>query len=173
MKILVSTKKSKANDEYYNKLPPATMVKRIGNFLINNLENAELVREEPNKFTLKFDMMHMLPEDLRNQMKKYAEVTSEVDPDILYIDNLYITIVTYSNSIWAYMILTNSSDEHIPVGQEKTIGTIKFKPDDLISLPACKQKILDHMVRKVKHEFKKYDLSDVRDTNYRTRRSRV
>lgn len=171
MKILLSTK-SKKNDEYYNRLPPATMVKRIGNYLVNNLENAEIVREEPNKFTLKFDMMHMLPEDLRNQMKQFAEVTSEIDPDMLYIDELYITIVTYSNSIWAYMILDNSSDGHITSGSEKTIGTIKFKPNDLISLPACKQRILDYMVKKVRREFKKYDLSDIQDANYKSRRPR-
>lgn len=169
MKILLSTK-SKANDEYYNKLPPATMVKRIGNYLVNNLVDAEKVREEPNRFELVFDMMHMLPEDLRKQMKEFKEITTDFDPDIIYIDNLYISIVTYSNSIWAYMIVNNSSDPHLSVGEEKTIGTMKFKPDDLISLPACKDKLLRYMVNKVKREFKKYDISEIREENYKTRR---
>ncbi len=169
MKILLSSK-SKANDEYYNKLPPATMVKRIGAYLVNNLVDAEKVREEPNKYILRFDMMHMLPEDLRNQMKEFKEITSDFDPDILYIDNLLVTIVTYSNSIWAYMILDHTSDPHIPAGQEKTIGTMKFLPKDLISLPACKDKLLRYLIKKVEREFKKYDISDLKNTDYKTRR---
>lgn len=169
MKILLSTK-SKKNDEYYNRLPPATMVKRIGDYLVNNLVDARKLREEPNRYELVFDMMHMLPEDLRKQMKEYQQITSDFDPDILYIDNLYISVVTYSNSIWAYMIVHHSSDPHIDAGPEKTIGTMKFKPDDLISLPACKDKLLNYMVKKVKREFKKFDISEVRDPNYKTRR---
>ena len=169
MKILLSTK-SKKNDEYYNKLPPATMVKRIGAYLVNNLVDARKLREEPNRFELVFDMMHMLPENLRKQMKEYQQITSEFDPDILYIDNLYVSIVTYSNSIWAYMIIRHSTDSNLGAGPEKTIGTMKFKPDDLISLPYCKDKLLNYMVKKVQREFKKYDISDIRDLNYKTRR---
>ena len=171
MKILLSTK-SKKNDEYYNQLPPATMVKRVGQYMVNNLVDAELLREEPNKITLQFDMMHMLPEDLRARMKEYSEIIAEFDPDILYIDHLILTIVTYSNSIWCYLILDHSSDPHIPAGEEKTIGTIKFLPKDLVSLPACKDKLLRYMVRRIEREFKKYDISDVRDTDYKTRRPR-
>ena len=169
MKILLSTK-SKKNDEYYNKLPSATQVKRMGKYMLNNLENAEYVKEEPNKYILRFDMMHMLPEDLRNQMKEFKEITSDFDPDIIYIDDLILTIVTYNNCIWCYLILDHSSDPHIPAGQEKTIGTIKFKPEDLISLPYCKDKLLNHMVKKVKREFAKYDTSDIRNADYKKRR---
>ena len=169
MKILLSTK-SKKNDEYYNRLPPATMVKRIGAYLVNNLVDARKLREEPNRFELVFDMMHMLPENLRKQMKEYQQITSDFDPDILYIDNLYVSVVTYSNSIWAYMTVNHSTDDNIDAGPEKTVGSIKFKPEDLISLPYCKDKLLNYMVKKVKREFKKYDISDIRDPNYRTRR---
>ena len=169
MKILLSTK-SKKNDEYYNKLPPATMVKRIGNYLVNNLVDARKLREEPNRFELVFDMMHMLPEDLRKQMKEYQQITSNFDPDILYIDNLYVSVTTYSNSIWAYITINRTSDEHLGAGEEKTIGTMKFLPKDLISLPACKEKLVNYMVKKVQREFSKYDISDVRDPNYKTRR---
>jgi hypothetical protein len=169
MKILLSTK-SKKNDEYYNRLPPATMVKRIGDYLVNNLVDAKKLREEPNKYELVFDMMHMLPEDLRRQMKEYQQITTDFDPDILYIDNLYVSIVTYSNSIWAYITIEHSTDNHIGAGPEKTIGTMKFKPEDLISLPYCKDKLLNYMVKKVQREFKKFDISEIRDPNYRTRR---
>lgn len=169
MKILLTTK-SKKNDEYYNKLPPATMVKRIGAYLVNNLVDARKLREEPNRFELVFDMMHMLPEDLRQQMKQYQQITSDFDPDIIYIDNLYVSIVTYSNSIWAYMTINKTSDEHLGAGEEKTIGTMKFLPKDLISLPACKDKLLNYMIKKVQREFKKYDISDIKDTNYKSRR---
>lgn len=146
------------------------MVKRIGEYLVNNLVDARKLREEPNRYELVFDMMHMLPEDLRKQMKEYQQITSEFDPDILYIDNLYVSVVTYSNSIWAYMTVNHSTDEHLGADPEKTIGTIKFKPEDLISLPYCKDRILNYMVKKVKREFKKYDISDVRNTDYKTRR---
>ena len=169
MKILLFTK-SKKNDEYYNRLPPATMVKRIGDYLVNNLVDARKLREEPNRYELVFDMMHMLPEDLRKQMKEYQQISSEFDPDILYIDNLFVSIVTYSNSIWAYMTVEHSTDNHIGAGPEKTIGTMKFKPDDLISLPYCKDKLLNYMIKKVQREFKKYDISEIRDPNYKTRR---
>ena len=169
MKILLS-QKSKKNDEYYNRLPPATMVKRIGDYLVNNLVDARKLREEPNRYELVFDMMHMLPEDLRKQMKEYQQITSDFDPDIIYIDNLYVSIVTYSNSIWAYMTVNHSTDKHLGADPEKTIGTIKFKPEDLISLPYCKDRILNYMVKKVKREFKKYDISEVRNTDYKTRR---
>lgn len=169
MKILLSTK-SKKNDEYYNRLPPATMVKRIGDYLVNNLVDARKLREEPNRYELVFDMMHMLPEDLRKKMKEYQQITTDFDPDILYIDNLYVSIVTYSNSIWAYMTIEHSTDTHIGAGPEKTIGTMKFKPEDLISLPYCKDKLLNYMIKKVQREFKKFDISEVRDPNYKTRR---
>lgn len=169
MKILLSTK-SKKNDEYYNRLPPATMVKRIGDYLVNNLVDAKKLREQPNRYELVFDMMHMLPEDLRKQMKEYQQITSEFDPDIIYIDNLYVSIVTYSNSIWAYMIIRHSTDSNIGAGPEKTIGTMKFKPDDLISLPYCKDKLLNYMIKKVQREFKKYDMSDIKNPDYKRRR---
>ena len=169
MKILLS-QKSKKNDEYYNRLPPATMVKRIGDYLVNNLVDARKLREEPNRYELVFDMMHMLPEDLRKQMKEYQQISSEFEPDILYIDNLFVSIVTYSNSIWVYMTIEHSTDNHIGAGLEKTIGTMKFKPEDLISLLYCKDKLLNYMVKKVKREFKKYDISEIRNPNYKTRR---
>lgn len=169
MKILLSTK-SKKNDEYYSKLQPATMVKRIGAYLVNNLVDARKIREVPNRYELVFDMMHMLPEDLRKQMKEYQQITSDFDPDILYIDNLYVSVVTYSNCIWSYMTINRTSDDNLGVGAEKTIGTIKFLPKDLISLPACKEKLVNYMVKKVQREFKKYDISDIRDPNYKTRR---
>ena len=169
MKILLTTK-SKKNDEYYNRLPPATMVKRIGDYLVNNLVDARKLGEQPNRYELVFDMMHMLPEDLRKQMKEFKEITTDFDPDIIYIDNLYISIVTYSNSIWAYMTVNHSSDPHIEAGAEKTIGTMKFNPKDLISLPYCKDKLVNYMVKKVQREFKKYDISDIRNANYKTRR---
>ena len=169
MKILLS-QKSKKNDEYYSKLQPATMVKRIGAYLVNNLVDARKLREEPNRYELVFDMMHMLPEDLRKKMKEYQQITSEFDPDILYLDNLYISIVTYSNCIWAYMTIQGSTDDNLGVGAEKTIATIKFLPKDLISLPACKEKILNRMVKKVQKAFEKYDTSDVRDLNYKRSR---
>ncbi len=169
MKILLSTK-SKKNDEYYNRLPPATQVKRFGQYLVNNLVDAKKMYEEPNRFVLRFDRMHMLPEDLRKQMKEYAEITTDFDPDVLYIDNLVVSIVTYSNSIWAYMILDHTSDPHIPAGQEKTLCTQKFKPEDLISLPYCKDKLLTKIVKTVQKQFAKYDTSEVRDVNYKTRR---
>lgn len=169
MKILLTTK-SKKNDEYYNRLPPATMVKRIGDYLVNNLVDARKLGEQPNRYELVFDMMHMLPEDLRKQMKEFKEITTDFDPDIIYIDNLYISIVTYSNSIWAYMTVNHSSDPHINAGSEKTIGTMKFSPNDLISLPYCKDKLVNYMVKKVQREFKKYDISDIRNADYKTRR---
>ena len=127
MKILLTTK-SKKNDEYYNRLPPATMVKRIGDYLVNNLVDARKLGEQPNRYELVFDMMHMLPEDLRKQMKEFKEITTDFDPDIIYIDNLYISIVTYSNSIWAYMTVNHSSDPHITAGAEKTIGALVLAP---------------------------------------------
>ena len=169
MKILLS-QKSKKNDEYYNRLPPATMVKRVGDYLVNNLVDARKLREEPNRYELVFDMMHMLPEDLRKQMKEYQQITSDFDPDIIYIDSLYVSIVTYSNSIWAYMTINRSTDTHLNVGEEKTIGSIKFKPEDLISLPYCKDRLLNYMIKKVQREFKKYDISDIKNTNYKSRR---
>lgn len=169
MKILQSTK-SKKNDEYYNRLPPATQVKRFGQYLLNNLVDAKKMYEEPNKFVLRFDMMHMLPEDLRKQMKEYAEITTDFDPDILYIDSLCVSIVTYSNSIWAYMTLDHTSDPHIPVGQEKTLCTQKFKSEDLISLPYCKDKLLNKIVKTVQKQFAKFDASEVRNEDYKTRR---
>ena len=169
MKILLTTK-SKKNDEYYNRLPPATMVKRIGDYLINNLVDARKLGEQPNRYELVFDMMHMLPEDLRKQMKEFKEITTDFDPDIIYIDNLYISIVTYSNSIWAYMTVNHSSDPHIKAGAEKTIGTMKFNPNDLISLPYCKDRLVNYMVKKVQREFKKYDISDIKNETYKRRR---
>lgn len=170
MKILLLSKKSKANDGNQTKFQPATMVKKLGAYLVNNLTDARKLREEPNRFELVFDMMHMLPEDLRKQMKEYQQITTNFDPDILYIDNLYISIVTYSNSIWAYMTVEGSEDTQLGIGAEKTIGTIKFLPKELANFTLCKDKIVKYMIKKVQKEFAKYDLSDLQNPDYKTRR---
>lgn len=170
MKILLS-KKSKANDEYYSQLKPAQMVKRVAEYLKNNLVDGKIISNEPNVVTLRFNILHMLPENLRKQMKEFQEITSEIDPDILYMDTMIVIIKTFSDCLQAAVIFDGSTDGHVPTGPEKTLCYVKFYPKDLISLPACKDKLLNTIERKVKKEFAKYDVSDIRESNYKTRRS--
>lgn len=149
MKIYAKTKQHfDGREEYYHRLPLPSQVKRLGKYLKDNLTGVYKVQEPPNEYIIYTTLLYQVPAELRQKMKQYKELKG-VEEDI-YEANVYFNITTYGEYIRVNIILL---DEY-----EVTLGYLRFEHKDLVSLPACKQKLLDFTFKKITKYFDKYEV---------------
>ena len=154
MKILAKAKQSK-NDEYYNRLPLPSQVKRLGEFLRRNLVGVYNVKQPPNEYIIYDLIMYQIKKSLRDEMRGYPEL--EGVEDRIYEVNMYFNITTYGQYIRVNVIRL---DEY-----EKTVGHLRLEPKELVSLPYCKQKLLNFVKTVIGKEYKGYDVLLVNEEN--------
>lgn len=150
MKIYAKTKQHfDGREEYYNRLPLPSQVKRLGKYLKDNLSGVYKVQEPPNEYIIYTTIMYQIPLELRKQMKEYNKELNGIEEDI-YEANIYFNITTYGQYIRVNVILLDK--------YEVTLGYLRFEPKDLISLPSCKDKLVNFTYKKIENYFKKYEV---------------
>lgn len=150
MKIYAKTKQHlDGREEYYNRLPLPSQIKRLGKYLKENLSGVYKVQEPPNEYIIYTTIMYQIPLELRKQMKEYNKELNGIEEDI-YEANIYFNITTYGKYIRVNVILLDK--------YEVTLGYLRFEPKDLISLPDCKKKLVDFTYKKIENYFKKYEV---------------
>lgn len=147
MKILA--KKFNNNDEYYNKLPLPSQVKRLGKYLKDHLEGVYKVKEPPNEYVIYDTILYQIDPEVRKMMKRYPTELKGIEEDI-YEMNIYFNITTYGQYIRVDVI---QLDEY-----EKTLGFLRLSKQDLISLPYCKEKLLKYTKKVIEKEYEGYEV---------------
>lgn len=147
MKIYAKSKVK--NDEYYNRLPLPSQVKRLGKYLKDNLTGVYKVKEPPNEYIIYTTILYQIPAELRQKMKAYNKELKGIEEDI-YEASIYFNITTYSQYIRVNIILLDEN--------EVTLGFLRFDQKDLISLPFCKRKLLDYTHKQILKYFSKYEV---------------
>lgn len=145
----IYSKKNINKDEYYNRLPLPSQVKRLGKFLKDNLTGVYKVQEPPNEYIIYTTILYQVDPELRKAMKRYDKEFHGVEEDI-YEMNIYFNITTYSKYIRVNII---QLDEY-----EITLGYLRFEPKDLISLPYCKQKLLAYTKKVIEKKYDGYEV---------------
>ena len=145
----VCAKNKDKNDEYYNRLPLPSQVKRLGKFLKNNLEGVYKVQEPPNEYVIYTTILYQVDPKVRKAMKPYQKEFHGIEEEV-YEMNIYLNITTYSQYIRVNVI---QLDEY-----EQTLGFLRLSPDDLISLPFCKQKILRYVKKVIEKKYQGYEV---------------
>ena len=141
MKILAKTQ----NDEYYNRLPLPSQVKRLGKYLKDNLTGVYKVQEPPNEYIIYTTILYQIDPEVRKMLKKYPKEFQGKEEDI-YEMNIYLNITTYGQYIRVNVI---QLDQY-----EQTLGYMRLEPKDLISLPYCKDKIVKYVKRVIEKKYK-------------------
>lgn len=147
MKVFAKNKVK--NDEYYNRLPLPSQVKRLGKFLKNNLEGVYKVQEPPNEYVIYTTILYQVDPKVRKAMKPYQKEFHGIEEEV-YEMNIYLNITTYSQYIRVNVI---QLDEY-----EQTLGFLRLSPEDLISLPFCKQKILRYVKKVIEKKYQGYEV---------------
>lgn len=143
MKIFA--KKFNNNDEYYNRLPLPSQVKRLGKYLKDNLTGVYKVVEPPNEYIIYTTILYQIDPEVRKMLKRYQKEFQGKEEDI-YEMNIYFNITTYGQYIRVNVI---QLDEY-----EITLGYLRLDNKDLISLPYCKKKILDYAKKRIETKYK-------------------
>lgn len=170
MKILA---KKNFNDEYYNKLPLPSQVKRLGKYLKDNLSGVYKTKEPPNEYVIYTTILYIIKEEVRKEIEEHVqhikdlyapytiplEVQREIEDsekklqeikDTVYEMNIYLNITTYGQYIRVDII---QLDEY-----EITLGYLRLDPKDLISLPYCKEKILAYTKKVIEKHYEDYEV---------------
>ena len=145
MKILAKAKFNN-NDEYYNRLPLPSQVKRLGKYLKDNLTGVYKVVEPPNEYVIYTTMMYMIDPEARKVIKRYPKEFQGKEEDVYFV-NIYFNITTYSGKYIRVNVI--QLDEY-----EVTLGYLRLDRVDLMSLPDCKKKIWDFAERKIETRYK-------------------
>lgn len=146
MKILA---KKQFNDEYYNRLPLPSQVKRLGKYLKDNLAGVYKVQEPPNEYIVYTTIMYMIKPEVRKAMKQYPTELKGIEDEV-YEMNIYLNITTYSQYIRVNVI---KLDEY-----EQTLGYMRLEPKELISLPYCKDKIVKYVKKVIEKHYENYEV---------------
>ena len=168
MKILAKSKVK--NNLYYNNNPLPSKVIELGEYLEKHLEGARTPSRQPINgyviydtilYTINESVQKEISEHIRKLKELYApyEMPKEVRRDVeesekrlqeikskVYEMQLYLHITTYRQYIRVIVI------QHEAPDKKPTLGFLRLEPDELISLPYCKDKI----VRFVKKSVEKY-----------------
>lgn len=154
MKILAKTQHFDGQEEYYNRLPLPSQVKRLGNYLGKNKDTRFMgvykVQEPPNQYVIYITIMYQVPEDLRKELKKYRKEFQGKEEEV-YLQDIYLNITTYGGKYIRVNVIALNE-------YEKTLGYLRLDPLDLISLPACKKKVREFIVDKIKREYDAYEV---------------
>ena len=97
MKILAK-KKFGNNDEYYNRLPLPSQVKRLGKFLTKNLTGVYKIEEPPNQYIIYSTILYQIKPEVRKAMKQYQKEFHGIE-ETIYEMNIYYNITTYQQYI--------------------------------------------------------------------------
>jgi len=139
----------KQNDEYYNRLPLPSQVKRLGKYLKDHLEGVYKVKEPPNEYIVYTTILYQIDPEVRKAMKRYPDELHGIEENI-YEMNIYLNITTYVKYIRVNVI---QLDEY-----EKTLGYLRLEPKDLISLPYCKEKIVKYVKKVIEKHYEGYEV---------------
>ena len=149
MKILAKAKFSQ-NDEYYNRLPLPSQVKRLGKYLKDNLTGAYKVKEPPNEYVIYTTILYQIDPKVRKMMKRYPTELKGIEEEI-YEMNIYFNITTYSGKYIRVNII--QLDEY-----EITLGFLRLDRLDLMSLPDCKKKLLAYTKKVIEKRYEGYEV---------------
>lgn len=141
--------KKSNNDEYYNQLPLPSQVKRLGKFLAKNLAGVYKVEEPPNEYIIYTTIMYQVKPELRKAMKKYQKEFHGIEEEVYEMD-IYFNITTYGQYIRVNVI---QLDEY-----EQTLGFLRLDRTQLMSLPACKQKLLEYTKKVIEKKYADYEV---------------
>ena len=83
-------------------------------------------------------------------MKPYQKEFQGIE-ETVYEMNIYFNITTYGGKYIRVDII--QLDEY-----EITLGFLRFEPKDLISLPYCKQKLLDYTKKVIERKYAGYEV---------------
>ena len=148
MKIFAKQKFNN-NDEYYNRLPLPSQVKRLGKYLKEHLAGVYKVKEPPNEYIVYTTIMYMIKPEVRKAMKQYPTELKGIEDEV-YDMNIYLNITTYGQYIRVNVIML---DEY-----EKTLGYLRLEPKELISLPYCKDKIVKYVKKVIEKHYENYEV---------------
>lgn len=142
---------AKGNSQYNSKMPLPSMVIELGKYLAKNLAGAKVPKRQPimNAFVVYTTILYMIPEGLRREMSQYSENLHNIEQDIYEMD-IYFKIATYRQYIGVGII---QLDEN-----ERTLGFLRLEPDELQSLPYCKDKILRYTKKSIEKAYNKYEV---------------
>lgn len=146
MKILA---KKQFNDEYYNRLPLPSQVKRLGKYLKDHLEGVYKVQEPPNEYIIYTTILYQVAPEVRRAMKPYQKEFQGIEEEI-YEMGIYLNITTYGEYIRVNVI---QLDEY-----EQTLGFLRLDHKDLMSLPYCKDKILRYTKKVIEKHYEGYEV---------------
>lgn len=149
MKILAKAKFSQ-NDEYYNRLPLPSQVKRLGKYLKDNLTGVYKVKEPPNEYVIYTTILYQIDPEVRKMMKRYPTELKGIEEEI-YEMNIYFNITTYSGKYIRVNII--QLDEY-----EITLGFLRLDRLDLMSLPDCKKKLLAYTKKVIEKRYEGYEV---------------
>ena len=149
MKILAKVKFGQ-NDEYYNRLPLPSQVKRLGKYLKDNLTGVYKVKEPPNEYVICTTILYQIDPEVRKMMKRYPTELKGIEEDI-YEMNIYFNITTYAGKYIRINII--QLDEY-----EVTLGFLRLDRVDLMSLPDCKKKLLAYTKKVIEKRYEGYEV---------------
>ena len=149
MKILAKVKFGQ-NDEYYNRLPLPSQVKRLGKYLKDNLTGVYKVQEPPNEYVIYTTILYQIDPEVRKMMKRYPTELKGIEEDI-YEMNIYFNITTYAGKYIRINII--QLDEY-----EVTLGFLRLDRIDLMSLPDCKKKLLAYTKKVIEKKYEGYEV---------------
>jgi len=151
MKILAKTKQHfDGREEYHNKLPLPSQVKRLGKYLKDNLTGVYKVQEPPNEYVIYTTILYQIDPEVRKMMKRYPTELKGVEENI-YEMNIYFNITTYAGKYIRVNII--QLDEY-----EVTLGFLRFEPLDLMSLPNCKRELLEFTKKRIEKKYEGYEV---------------
>lgn len=145
MKILAKKQHFDGQEEYYNRLPLPSQVKRLGKYLKDNLSGVYKVQEPPNEYIIYSTIMYMIEPEARKVMKRYPKELQGKEDEV-YEMNIYYNITTYGGKYIRVNVI--QLDEY-----EVTLGFLRLDRLDLMSLPDCKKKILEFTKRKIEKKY--------------------
>ena len=129
MKIYCATSK--------NKIPPSTMVNRIGKYLKKNLDGAYKYVQGSNQCDIYVTLLYQLKPEFGGEVNDVQEIS------------LDLNITTYQNKIRVNVI------EVSPM--KRTLGYNLYKPEDLENLEEAKELILNIVHRRVDKAYTMYE----------------
>ena len=151
MKILAKTKQHfDGREEYYNRLPLPSQVKRLGKYLKDNLSGVYKVQEPPNEYNIYTTILYQIDPEVRKMMKRYPTELQGIEENI-YEMNIYFSVTTYSGKYIRINII--QLDEY-----EVTLGFLRFDQLDLMSLPECKRKLLEFTKKRIEKKYDGYEV---------------
>lgn len=145
MKILAKKQHFDGTEEYYNRLPLPSQVKRLGKYLKDNLSGVYKVQEPPNQYIIYTTLMYMIEPEARKVMKKYPKELQGKEQEI-YEMPIYFGITTYNGKYIRVLIIQYDKNK-------ATLGFLRLDKTDLMSLPDCKKKILEFTKKKIETKY--------------------